>query len=274
MSPKDEIAPLRGVCCALTIAGSDSGGGAGIEADLKTFAMLGVHGMAAVTAVTAQNTVAVTDIFDLPPAFVAGQIRAVAEDIGIDAAKTGMLSNAHIVEAVAEAIRAHDIRNLVVDPVMVAKSGDTLLRADARNALCNRLLPHALIVMPNIPEAEILANRRIASADDIPDAAKRIHAFGPKYVLIKGGHLQQDVARDYLFDGFAQRTFDAPRIETRNTHGTGCTYSAAVTACLARGYDVPDAVQRAKEYLTEAIRQSYPLGHGHGALNHAWPLEW
>lgn len=261
------------VARALTIAGSDSGGGAGIAADLKVFMALDVHGMAAVTAVTAQNTVAVTGVVELPPAFVAEQIRAVAEDIGIDAAKTGMLSNAAIVEAVADAIRTHGIPNLVVDPVMIAKSGDALLRADACTALCHHLLPLALVVTPNIPEAEALAGIPIASSDDIAEAARRIHDLGPRHVLVKGGHLQEEIARDYLFDGFSMRTFDAPRFDTTNTHGTGCTFSAAITAYLARGQDVPDAIQRAKEYLTEAIRQSYPLGHGHGPLNHAWPFE-
>ena len=257
---------------ALTIAGSDSGGGAGMEADLKTFTALGVYGMAAVTSITAQNTVCVTAVHDIPAACVADQIDAVASDIGVDAAKTGMLSNTEIIEAVADRIAAHAISKLVVDPVMIAKSGDRLLQASACEALISRLLPLALIVTPNIPEAEALAHLPIADMDGVYEAARRIHAMGPRYVLMKGGHLEAADATDYLFDGSRFHAFPAPRIDTQNTHGTGCTYSAAITAYLALGFGVVEAIEQAKRYLTEAIRFSFALGHGHGPLNHFWRL--
>ena len=254
----------------LTIAGSDSGGGAGIEADLKTFAALGVYGMAAITAATAQNTVAVTGVHDLPPAFVAQQIDAVADDIGVDAAKTGMLSNAGIVEAVADSVRRNAIANLVVDPVMIAKSGDALLQESARNALIDHILPLALMVTPNVPEAEVLAGVSISGPGDLPEAAKRIHGLGPRYVLLKGGHLAAQDATDYLYDGQDLRPFPAARIDTPNTHGTGCTYSAAIAAYVALGRDPGDAVAAAKTYLTGAIQHALDLGAGHGPLHHGW----
>lgn len=257
---------------ALTIAGSDSGGGAGIEADLKTFTALGVYGMAALTSVTAQNTVGVTGVHDLPPEFVARQIDAVLPDIGVDAAKTGMLSNAGIVEAVAERVKAHGIERLVVDPVMVAKSGDALLHESARDALVQHILPVAFLVTPNIPEAETLACMRISSAEDVRESARRIRGLGARHVLIKGGHLEGADATDCLFDGEAFETFTTPRIPTKNTHGTGCTYSAAIAAYLAKGNNVRDSVRRAKDYLTQAILRSFPLGNGHGPLNHFWML--
>ena len=256
----------------LTIAGSDSGGGAGIEADLKTFTALGVYGMAAITSVTAQNTVGVTGVHDLPPAFVAEQIDAVARDIGIDAAKTGMLSNAGIIEAVADRVAAHGIERLVVDPVMVAKSGDALLHESALDALIRRILPLAFMVTPNIPETETLAGMKVVRIDEIHEAARRIHGLGARYVLIKGGHIEGDAATDYLFDGTAFEEFTAARIPTKNTHGTGCTYSAAIAAFLAKGHAAPEAVQRAKAYLTGAIRHGFALGKGHGPLNHFWNL--
>lgn len=256
---------------ALTIAGSDSGGGAGIEADLKTFTVLGVYGMVALTSVTAQNTVGVTGVHDLPPDFVAKQIEAVACDIGVDAAKTGMLSNAAIVEAVADSIERHGIRTLVVDPVMVAKSGDALLHASARDALVKRMLPLTTVLTPNIPEAEVLAGCAIETGAQVREAARRIHALGPRWVLMKGGHLEGDYAVDVLFDGTGFEEFCAERIDTGNTHGTGCTYSSAITAYLAKGNPVPESVAMAKEYLTQAIRHSFSLGSGHGPLNHFWP---
>jgi len=254
----------------LTVAGSDSGGGAGIEADLKTFAALDVYGMVAVTAVTAQNTVAVTGIHEIPAEFVAEQIADVASDIGVDAAKTGMLSSSAIVEAVAAEMDRFKIEKLVVDPVMVAKSGDALLRASARDVLAARLLPLAWIVTPNVPEAELLAGIEIKGAGQVKDAARRIHALGCRYVLVKGGHLETADAVDYLYDGREITEFRAPRVETKNTHGTGCTYSAAIAAFLAKGCDTPAAVQQAKDYLTGAIRNSLRLGKGHGPLHHGW----
>lgn len=264
---------IRPIARALTIAGSDSGGGAGIQADLKTFAALGAYGMSAITSVTAQNTCEVAGVHDLPPEFVALQIRLVAGDIGVDAAKTGMLSNAGIVEAVAAAVAAGRVENLVVDPVMVAKSGDALLQASACEALRKKLLPLARIVTPNVPEAEVLSGRAVKSAADMEEAAKAIHALGPRYVLMKGGHLDAPDATDYLYDGETLHAFPGPRFDTRNTHGTGCTYSAAITALLAQGLGPLEAVHQAKAYLTEAMRRSLALGHGHGPLHHGWMQE-
>lgn len=255
----------------LTIAGSDSGGGAGIEADLKTFAALGVYGMAAVTAVTAQNTCGVFGVHVLPPETVAQQIDVVAEDIGVNAAKTGMLANAAIIEAVADSLARNAIETLVVDPVMVAKSGDALLEPAARDALIERLVPRAFLLTPNVPEAEVLSGESIADEAGLRRAAERIHGLGPRYVLMKGGHLDTRDAVDHLFDGETFQTFTAPRIDTPNTHGTGCTFSAAIAAFLGQGIEVAEAVRRAKAYLTEAIRHGLSLGRGHGPLNHAWP---
>ena len=257
----------------LTIAGSDSGGGAGIQADIKTCTALGVYAMTAVTSITAQNTCGVSAVYDLPPELVAKQIDAVADDIGIDAAKTGMLSNKGIIEAVADSVVAHAIPNLVVDPVMVAKSGDPLLEESAQEALRTRLIPLAHVLTPNVPEAEALTGIRIAGVDDLREAARALYELGPRYVLMKGGHLDTPDATDYLFDGVRFTEFSLPRINTTNTHGTGCTYAAAIAAYLAKGCDVPEAVRRAKEYLTKALQHSIPLGHGHGPVNHCWPLQ-
>jgi len=256
---------------ALTVAGSDSGGGAGIQADLKTFAAIGVHGTSAITAVTAQNTQGVSGIFDLPPSFVEAQFDAIAVDIGVDAMKTGMLFSAEIIAAVVGKIVQYGISQVVVDPVMVATSGDLLLRQDAIEAVKRALLPVALVVTPNRREAEVLAGMEIQSEDDVLEASRRIHALGPRYVLIKGGHATGD-AVDYLFDGHEMRGFLAPRIETENTHGTGCTLSAAIAAYLALGRGVVEAVSGAKEYVTEALRHAYSLGKGHGPVNHLFAL--
>lgn len=255
---------------ALTIAGSDSGGGAGIEADLKTFTALGVYGMAALTSVTAQNTVGVTGAYDVPPAFVAQQIDVVAQDIGVDAAKTGMLSNEGIVEAVADSVTRNHIDRLVVDPVMVAKSGDPLLQPAAWQALVTRIVPLACLITPNAPEAEILTGRPVKTPSDAREAARCLSDLGAACVLVKGGHLVGETAVDWLFDGQDFIEFSAPRIVTKNTHGTGCTLSAAITAFLAKGLHVREAVQNAKNYLTVAIRHSFPLGRGRGPLNHFW----
>ena len=257
---------------ALTIAGSDSGGGAGIQADLKTFAALGVYGSSVITAITAQNTVGVTAVHEIPPAIVTAQLDAVLSDIGADAAKTGMLSSAPIIGAVAAAVRRHGLTKLVVDPVMVAKSGDRLLREEAVAALREELLPLALIVTPNIPEAETLAGMTIANDDDRREAARRIAAYGPRFVIIKGGHAAGDPI-DLLYDGRDFVPIGAgPRIDTPNTHGTGCTFAAAITAGLARGLAPEAAVREAKEYLTAALRASYRIGAGHSPVNHfhAW----
>ncbi len=258
--------------CALTIAGSDSGGGAGIQADLKTFQALGVYGMSAVTAITAQNTTGVRAVQEVTPEVVAAQIDAVMEDIGVDGAKTGMLSSAAIVEAVADRVRHWGFAPvLVVDPVMVAKSGDRLLREDAVEALVRHLLPLAAVVTPNLPEAEVLVGRRIVSDGDVRQAARDIAALGPRAVVVKGGHRQGDPL-DVLFDGHAFHEFHGRRVDTPSTHGTGCTFSAAIAAHIALGADVVDAVARAKHYLATAIERATPIGHGHGPVAHDWPL--
>ncbi|MGD2173957.1 MAG: bifunctional hydroxymethylpyrimidine kinase/phosphomethylpyrimidine kinase [Candidatus Brocadiaceae bacterium] len=257
------------VARVLTIAGSDSGGGAGIQADLKTITALGAFGSSAITALTAQNTTGVRAIFPVSPEFVALQIDAVAEDIGIDAAKTGMLANAPIVRAVADAVRRHRIRPLVVDPVMIAKSGDPLLEPDARDALRDLLLPLATLLTPNLAEAAHLAGlEEVRDPDAMREAARRIHELGPDWVLVKGGHLEGDPA-DLLFDGDAFTTVVRPRVPTTDTHGTGCTYSAAIACALARGADVPRAVEWARDALQRALQASLPLGRGRGPLNHA-----
>jgi hydroxymethylpyrimidine/phosphomethylpyrimidine kinase len=252
---------------ALTIAGSDSGGGAGIQADLKTFSAFRVFGTSVLTAITAQNSIGVHGVVSLAPEFVARQLDAVLGDIGTDAAKTGMLATAPIVRAVADRLRAHGVRRLVVDPVMVAKSGDPLLEPDARQALVDVILPQALIVTPNLHEAAALADFPVASLDEMEAAARRIHALGPTWVLVKGGHLKGDPI-DLLFDGRAVTALTAERVPTPHTHGTGCTYSAAIAAGLARDATVPDAVAVAKRYVTAAIRAGFPLGRGVGTLRH------
>jgi hydroxymethylpyrimidine/phosphomethylpyrimidine kinase len=255
---------------ALTIAGSDSGGGAGIQADLKTFSAFRVFGMSVITAVTAQNSLGVQGVENLPPAFVAQQLRSVLEDFGADAAKCGMLSTAPIIEAVATELTSHRIEKLVVDPVMVAKSGDQLLRPEARAALADRILPLALLVTPNLPEAEVLAGIRVAEAEDMEEAARRIHLMGPRYVLVKGGHLKGD-ATDLLWNGRDFTRFSTPRIDSQNTHGTGCTFSAAIAAGLARGQALGDAIRSAKAYVTRAIREGFQGGRGVGQLRHFIP---
>ena len=253
---------------AMTIAGSDSGGGAGIQADLKTFAAFGVYGTSVITAVTAQNTLGVAAIQEIDLPVIAGQIDAVMSDIGADAVKTGMLSSAEIIETVAAGITRHGIKNLVVDPVMVAASGDRLLREDAIGALKSVLLPLALVVTPNLPEAEVLVGSSLSGIDEIRDAARVIAGMGAGNVIIKGGHMEGPEASDLLYDGAEFREFSAPRIDTNNTHGTGCTFSSAIASGLAGGKSVVDATAGAKRYVTEAIRCAYPIGAGHGPLNH------
>jgi hydroxymethylpyrimidine/phosphomethylpyrimidine kinase len=254
---------------ALTIAGSDSGGGAGIQADLKTFMAFGVHGMSAVTALTAQNTLGVQGIFDVSPDFVRKQIESVMADIGTDAAKTGMLSNAAIVRAVAGAVREFRIPNLVVDPVMVAKSGDPLLSVDAREAIRDLLLPLAEVITPNLFEAEALLGREVRDIDAMKSAARELARFGCGWVVLKGGSIDiEGKAVDVLCDGEELVLLTSPRMKTRNTQGTGCTFASAIAAGLAKGLPVPDAVKRAKEYITEAIRSGPEIGGGHGPANH------
>ncbi|MGC4086106.1 MAG: bifunctional hydroxymethylpyrimidine kinase/phosphomethylpyrimidine kinase [Vicinamibacterales bacterium] len=260
----------RPIKTALTIAGSDSGGGAGIQADLKTFAALGVYGTSAITAITAQNTVGVTTAQALAADLVEAQIEAVASDIHVSATKTGMLASAAIVEVVAAAITDLQLPLVVVDPVMVAKSGDRLLDEDALTAIRRELLRRALVVTPNIPEAEVLSGRSIASLDDAKDAAKTILELGPTAVVVKGGHGAGDELVDLLFDGRSFHELRTARIDTRNTHGTGCTFASAIAARLALGDNLLDAVQRAQAYVAGAIRHGLAIGHGHGPLDHFW----
>ncbi|MBC7186119.1 MAG: bifunctional hydroxymethylpyrimidine kinase/phosphomethylpyrimidine kinase [Calditrichaeota bacterium] len=252
---------------ALTIAGSDSGGGAGIQADLKTFCAFKVYGMSVITAVTAQNTMGVHGIFDLPADFVAKQLRCVLEDIGVDAVKTGMLANAEIVCAVAAELRRYQLRNLVVDPVMMAKRGEPLLQREARQALMEELLPLAEVVTPNIPEAEVLAEMRIQTLEDMKRAAERILACGARAVVVKGGHRTAD-ATDVLFDGHTMLELQGQRLANPHTHGSGCTFSAAIAAGLAKGQPLAEAVRGAKAFVTKAIAHAQQLGKGIAGLNH------
>jgi hydroxymethylpyrimidine/phosphomethylpyrimidine kinase len=245
---------------ALSIAGSDSGGGAGIQADLKTFSALGVYGMTAITAVTVQNTKGVSSFEELSPRTVAEQIHAVAGDIGVDAAKTGMLASAPIVEAVAEAVEETHLPNLVVDP------------DDAVDALRRLILPLATLVTPNLPEAAGLAGFDVETPDDMRRAAIAILSLGPRAVLVKGGHLEGERATDLFADGAVEEWIDAERIDTPHTHGTGCTLSSAITAHLARGASLPEAVRAGKAYVTEAIRHALPLGEGIGPFDHLWSI--
>jgi hydroxymethylpyrimidine/phosphomethylpyrimidine kinase len=255
----------------MTIAGSDSGGGAGVQADLKTFAALGVYGTSVLTAITAQNTVGVFAVHEIPTSIIAAQIDAVMTDIGADAVKTGMLASTAIIECVAGQLQRHRVPWLVVDPVMVAKSGDRLLWEDGVEALRTRLVPLASVVTPNIPEAEVLTGIKIANGRGMRQAAERIVAMGARSVVVKGGHLDGP-ATDLFYDGSHFQEFSAPRIDTRNTHGTGCTFASAVAAGLARGMEVTDAVALAKAYVTEAIRHSLSVGQGRGPLNHFFKL--
>ena len=255
---------------ALTIAGSDSSGGAGIQADLKTFAALDVYGLSAVTAVTAQNTTGITAITPLSADLVIAQIEAVAGDIDVHATKTGMLATAAIVEAVAAAIEELDLALVVVDPVMVSKSGARLLGDDGVQVMRAELLPRAFVVTPNLPEAEVLSGKRVASIADAREAARRIHDAGAANVIVTGGHGEGDEIVDLLFDGRAFTELRTPRIDTRNTHGTGCTFASAVAAYLAHGHTPAEAAARAQRYVAGAIRHAIAIGHGHGPLNHFW----
>jgi len=256
---------------ALTIAGSDSGGGAGIQADLKTFAALGVHGLSVITSITAQNTYEVRAVYDLPPEMVRSQFEAVVEDMGVDAAKTGMLSNSGIVRLVASLVKSYGIPT-VVDPVMVAKSGAPLLREDAVESLVKHLIPVALVVTPNRFEAEKLTGIKIASVDDARRAAKKIvEDLGARSAVVKGGHIEGDESIDVLYVDGTFREFRSRRIQTRNTHGTGCSFSAAIAAELAKGKNVVEAVKTAKEFIATAIEFGLDIGRGHGPVD---PVAW
>jgi hydroxymethylpyrimidine/phosphomethylpyrimidine kinase len=258
---------------ALTIAGSDSGGGAGIQADLKTFEAFAVFGTTAITAVTAQNTRGVFAVAVLEPSMIRAQIRAVYEDLAPRAAKTGMLANAAGVGAVAGALRETGLAPVVVDPVMVATSGDRLLDEDAVETLRERLLPLAAILTPNVPEAELLLGRTLSSVEALREAAPALAELGPAAVLLKGGHLPGPEIVDVAWDGRELREFRAPRIDTRHTHGTGCTLSAAIAAGLARGADRWTAIEMAIDYTRRAIASAPGLGSGHGPLAHRVPVE-
>lgn len=251
---------------ALTIAGSDSGGGAGIQADLKTFAALGVHGASAITAITAQNTLGVTDILELPVSLVIAQIDAVVEDLGVQAAKTGMLSSSAIIEGVARSMARHGIDRLVVDPVMVAKGGARLLREDSVDALRRLLLPLAAVITPNLPEVEVLLGRPVRSLEDRRQAARDLVAMGARAAIVKGGHAETDVT-DVFWDGRRLAELEGDRVPTANTHGSGCVFSAAIAAGLARGMDLLTAAQEAKVFIQGAIASSLEIGHGHGPVN-------
>jgi hydroxymethylpyrimidine kinase/phosphomethylpyrimidine kinase len=264
--------PVRGLPRALTIAGSDSGGGAGIQADLKVFFALGCHGMSALTALTAQNTVGVNGVHPVPPDFVVAQIDAVATDIGVDSAKTGMLATSEIIEAVAAAIRAHGIDHLVVDPVFVSKSRDHLLAEDAVDALKESILGLAAVITPNLYEASGLLGEEVATLDEMHDAARALHGLGPRSVLVKGGHLPGDLAIDVFFDGVEIVELSGPRYETEDTHGTGCALSAAIAARLAHGDDLLEAVRFAKGFVAGAIEHGIRIGKGYGPVNPGWQL--
>ena len=258
--------PLR----ALTIAGSDSGGGAGIQADLKTFQALGVWGMSAITAVTVQNTKGVSGYEELSAHTVGEQIRAVVTDIGVDAAKTGMLASTAIVEAAAEAIEETPIPNLVVDPVSVSKHGHPLLADEAVEALRNRLVPLAAVATPNLPEASLLAGFDVRRREDMERAGRTILELGPRAVLVKGGHLQEGEAVDVLVTSEGAREFVERRVDTPHTHGTGCVLSAAIAAYLARGEDLEGAVAGGKRFVTGAIGAALEIGEGIGPVNPSW----
>ena len=255
---------------ALTIAGSDSGGGAGIQADLKTFAAHGVYGTSVITAVTAQNTIGVTAFEALSADLVTAQLEAVMSDIGAHAAKTGMLANAAIVEAVAAAVEDLEIPWLVVDPVMIAKSGDRLVDDEALGAMKSELLRRAFVVTPNVPEAEALSGVTIRSEDDRREAARRIGALGASAVIVKGGHFPSDDIVDVLYDGQRFVEFKAERMAGDSTHGTGCTFAAAIAAQLALGRTLEEAIPLAQQYVAGAIRHAPGLGRGHGPMNHFW----
>ena len=264
--------PPKQYCKVLTIAGSDSGGGAGIQADLKTFSAIGCYGMSVITALTAQNTRGVTGIHAVPPSFAAQQIDAVLSDIGADAVKIGMLYSDELIEVVAGALKKHGARKIVLDPVMVAQSGDKLLQDDAIEAIKTHLMPLSDVVTPNIPEASVLCGRQLKNWRDIENAAEILARHGSRSILIKGGHGNENKSTDLLFlareNRFVRLTAD--RIETDNNHGTGCTLSSAIASYMAKGMDIEEAVQKAKTFMNQAIAAGapYKLGHGHGPVHH------
>jgi hydroxymethylpyrimidine/phosphomethylpyrimidine kinase len=256
---------------ALTIAGSDSCAGAGIQADLKTFAAHGIYGMSVITAVTAQNTQDVLAVQDISSEVIARQIKAIFEDIEVDAVKIGMVSQTETIITIAEKVKEYQAPNIVLDPVMVSKSGCCLLHPAAKEALAKTLFPLALIITPNIPEAEVITDLPVKTLKDMERAARFIYDMGPQNVLVKGGHLPEEPV-DILFDGKRFKYFTGRKIQTKNTHGTGCTLSSAIAANLALGYSVEDSISSAKEYVTTAIEHSLPIGKGAGPTNHFYTL--
>jgi hydroxymethylpyrimidine/phosphomethylpyrimidine kinase len=270
-----EIAVKRVIPRVLIVAGSDSGGGAGIQADIKTVTVLGGYAATAITALTAQNTLGVFDVMGIDPSFVRAQLRVVLEDIGADAVKTGMLFSSKIIRVVADELesRASNIP-IVVDPVMIAKGGASLLEEDARVAMVQRLLPLAALVTPNLPEAETLTGLTAKSADDLPRLAEAMLGFGCAAVLVKGGHLPGDRVVDLLrtIDGMEER-FEGPRVQTRSSHGTGCTLASAIATGVGEGLTLVSAIERARRYVTRALETAPGFGNGHGPLHHGWPLE-
>lgn len=265
---------MRVIPRVLIVAGSDSGGGAGIQADIKTVTMLGGYAATALTALTAQNTLGVFDVSSVEPSFVREQIRVVLDDIGADAVKTGMLFSSKIIKVVAAELesRATNVP-IVVDPVMVAKGGASLLEEDARAMLVQRLFPLAALVTPNVPEAEALTGLRAKSADDLPRLAERLLEFGCAAVLVKGGHLEGDTVVDVLrtIDGLEQR-FEGPRVPTRSSHGTGCTLASAIATGVGEGLTLVSSIERARHFVMRALQTAPGFGNGHGPLNHGWPL--
>jgi len=255
----------------LTIAGSDSCGGAGIQADLKAFSANGVYGMSVITAVTAQNTQGVFDVQDILPSLIANQIKAVMDDIRVDAIKIGMVSRPETIEIIAQTLKKYPLPPLVIDPVMISKSGYDLLQPEAKKALIEILLPMATIITPNLPEAEVIVGYTIDTIELMKKAAIDLHKLGCRYVLVKGGHLAND-ATDVLYDGEQFYMLEAKRLVSINTHGTGCTLSSAIAANLAKGVHVKEAVEMAKAYITEAIGFGFPLGHGVGPVHHFYRL--
>ncbi len=263
---------MNGIRKAMTVAGSDSGGGAGVQADLKAFAANGVHGTSAISAITAQNTLRITDALALPSALVASQIDAIMEDIGTHAVKTGMLPNAAIINTVAQKVSEHSLSTLVVDPVMVTSMGDLLLESDAVDTMLGALIPLATIVTPNMREAAVLCDMPIVTLDDMRRAAKMLcESTGARAALVKGGHYDGP-ATDILYDGSGFTEFTEQRIDTTNNHGTGCTLASSIAANFAKGMELHDAVARAKSYVTAAMRHAAPIGAGHGPLNHFYML--
>lgn len=263
---------MKDVTKCLTIAGSDSSGGAGIQADLKTFSALGCYGMSVITALTAQNTVGVQSIYTIDPSFIEEQIDSVLEDLGADAVKIGMLHSPQVIETISKGLKKHKVDQVVLDPVMVAKSGHRLLQDDAVEALKEHLLPLATVLTPNLPECCVLLERQVSREEDLPQAAKDISEFGPEAVLVKGGHLEHQQSKDYLYIKSQNRTIELSeeRIQTQNTHGTGCTLSSAIASFLAKQNPLQDSVESGKLYLTKAMEAGKDIsyGKGHGPVWH------